>query len=92
MKNLLLPKWLSTALIVVAIISGLNVIAFGYLTAKTAFGQPINPLTEAVEEVADVDLQLDQNAPPAVPTIVVGEPSPTPLPTNEPCEHFIDGY
>jgi len=84
MKNLLLPKWLSTALIVVAIISGLNVIAFGYLTAKTAFGQPINPLTEAVEEVADVDLQLDQNAPPAVPTIVVGEPSPTPLPTNEP--------
>ncbi len=84
MKNLLLPKWLSTTLLIAAIISGLNVVAFGYLTAKTAFGQPLNPLTQAAEQVADVDLQLDQNAPPAVPTMVVGEPSPTPPPTNEP--------
>ena len=84
MKNLLLPKWLSTTLLIVAIISGMNVVAFGYLTARTAFGQPLNPLNQAAEQVADVDLQLDQNAPPAVPTMVVGEPSPTPLPTNEP--------
>ena len=84
MKNLLLPKWLSTTLLITAIISGLNVVAFGYLTARTAFSQPINPLTESAEEVAGVDLQLDQDAPPAVPTMVVGESSPTPEPTTIP--------
>ena len=84
MKKLLLPKWLSTALIVVAVISAVNVITFGYLTVKTAFSQPLNPLTEAAEQVADVDLQLDQDAPPAVPTMVVGEPSPTLPPTSVP--------
>ncbi len=80
MKNLLLPSWLKITLFMVAIISAVNVLAFGYLTAKAAFGQPLNPLVE----IADVDLQLDQDAPPAVPTMVVGESSPTPLPTSLP--------
>lgn len=78
----ILPAWLSFALTVAFVFSGLAVIIFAFLTFQVIASRPLNPL----EQVADVDLNLEQSGPPSVPTLPLGQPTPTLVPTSEPWE------
>ncbi|MCP5099353.1 MAG: LCP family protein [Chloroflexi bacterium] len=80
----ILPNWLTYALSGAFVISGIAVVIFAYLTIQVMVNRPLNPLEQAVADVTGVDLQLDQNGPPAVPTMVFGQPTPTLIPTTEP--------
>lgn len=82
----ILPTWLSFLLSVAFILASLAVIFFSFLTFQVIWNRPVNPVEAAVAEVADVELQLDQEGPAVVPTEVLteGEPTPTLLPTSEP--------
>jgi polyisoprenyl-teichoic acid--peptidoglycan teichoic acid transferase len=82
----ILPNWLTYSLSFAFVISGVAVVIFAFLTVQVMANRPLNPLEQAVAEVAGVDLQLDQNGPPAVPTMIFGQPTPTLIPTTEPWE------
>lgn len=80
----ILPNWLTYALSIAFVFSGIAVVIFAYLTFQVMLNRPLNPLERAATEVAGVDLQLDQIGPAAAPTLLVGEPTPTLMPTSEP--------
>ncbi|MCA9921915.1 MAG: LCP family protein, partial [Anaerolineales bacterium] len=80
----LLPNWLTYALSIAFMVSGVAVVIFAYLTLQVMLNRPLNPLEQSAAEVAGVDLSLDQNGPAEAPTLVVGEPTPTLIPTTEP--------
>lgn len=79
-----LPTWLTYALSVAFVFSGIAVIIFAYLTLQVMLNRPLNPLERSAAEVASVDLSLGQEGPPAVPTTLLGQPTPTLIPTSEP--------
>lgn len=80
----ILPIWLTFALSIAFIFSGITVVIFGYLTFQLIWNRPLNPVEQAVAEVADIGLQLDQEGPAVGPTLIPGEPTQTPVPTSEP--------
>lgn len=79
-----LPAWLTYALSIAFVFSGIVVIIFAYLTFQVMLNRPLNPLEQSAAEVAGVDLSLNQDGPPALPAVIVGEPTPTLIPTTEP--------
>ncbi len=84
-SNSHIPGWLAFALSVAFIFSGIAVMIFAYLTFQVVVQRPLNPMSNAVAEVANIDLQLDQNGPLlAAPTLQLGMPTPTLFPTQEP--------
>lgn len=64
------------------ILASVAVIIFGYLTWQIVWSRSANPVAAAAEEVAGVDLQMEQIGPAAVPTILPGQPTPTLIPTT----------
>ncbi len=78
-----LPIWLSLLLSIAFVGSGTAVLAFGYLTAQAVWNRPLNPLELAAAGVADVELELDQLAPPEVLLQDEIGPTPTLIPTSE---------
>ena len=80
-KQPILPVWLSFSLSVAFVLSGITVIMFAYLTFQVVWRRPLNPIEQAVAEVADIGLQLDQEGPAPAPTLVAGEPTPTLIPS-----------
>ena len=85
-----MPVWLSVLLAGTFVVSGLSVAALAYLTLEAALSRPFNPLStnavsEAAEEVAEVDLTpLEQDGVAPPPTLEPGLPTPTPIPTTIP--------
>ncbi|MFO7539146.1 MAG: LCP family protein [Chloroflexota bacterium] len=81
----ILPLWLSLLLSVAFVGSGTAVFAFAYLTAQAVWDRPLNPLELAAAQVSDVNLELDQIAPPEVFLMEGGDGQPTPtlIPTSE---------
>ncbi len=85
-NNTSLPGWLTFALSGAFVFSAAAVLVFAYLTFRVVLSRPLNPLERSAAEVADVNLNLEQEGPPAVPTMQLGVPTPTLIPTNEPWE------
>lgn len=64
--------------------TGVAVTALMFLTAEAFLGRPLNPLAESAEAVSDVELTpMPQIGTAPVPTILVGQPTPTAIPTSE---------
>lgn len=80
----ILPGWLTFALTIAFVFSGLAVLIFAFLTVQVIARRPLNPLHNAGIQVASVDLDYDQGGAAVVPTMPVGQPTPTLIPTNEP--------
>ncbi len=80
----ILPNWLTYSLSIAFVISGVVVVIFAYLTVRVMVNRPLNPLEQSAADVADNDLQLDQDNPVAPPPLIAGEPTPTLFPTSEP--------
>lgn len=79
-----LPAWLTFALAMAFVISGMSVALFGSLTFNIIWNRPVNPVEAAAIDTSHVDLGLNQDGPPpAVPTLAVGQPTPTLIPTTE---------
>ncbi len=80
----LIPGWLSLALAVTFVLSGIAVSFFAFLTIEAvvaAAQQPFNPLDEAAESAAATALPpLPQDGVAPIATLPPGEPTPTPLP------------
>lgn len=84
-RRVILPAWLSAILTIAFVASGISVSIFVFLTADAFLHRPFNPVAAAAEEVAGIDLSpLGQEGPPFVPSLPPDEPTPTPLPTQEP--------
>lgn len=83
-KQSILPGWLTYALSIAFVLSGVVVIIFAYLTFQVMLNRPLNPLERSAAEVAGVDLSLNQDGPAAPPPLLAGEPTPTLIPTSEP--------
>ena len=95
-RRFALPLWLTTMLAVAFVISGLTVAILVLLTVREVANRPLNPfggsdenpVAVAAQEVADISLDpLDQNGvvpPPLINESVVGEPTPSPIPTSMP--------
>lgn len=81
-RQSVLPKWLSVAISIAFGISSLFVVVFAYLTIRILIQRPLNP--ESGVEIASADLNYDQVGPVIVPTVPLGQPTPTLIPTNEP--------
>lgn len=79
-----LPGWLSFALSAAFVLSGVAVLIFAALTVQVIMRRPVNPLNDGGVQVASIDLNFDQTGPAVVPTMPVGLPTPTLMPTNEP--------
>ena len=79
----ILPTWLSFALSLGFVFSSIAVLIFAYLTFEVVWNRPVNPVEAAAEEVADVDLAMEQVGTAPVPTLPVGQPTPTLIPTQE---------
>ena len=82
-KDPILPGWLSLILSVAFVLAGVTVVVFAYLTFEVVWARAANPLEAAAAEVADVGLQMVQNGPAPVPTLLPGQPTPTLIPTSE---------
>jgi LCP family protein required for cell wall assembly len=80
----LLPGWLTFALTAAFIFSGIAVLIFAFLTVQVIMRRPVNPLEDSGVQIASVNLNYDQAAPPVVPTMPIGQPTPTLIPTNQP--------
>ncbi|MEM7334365.1 MAG: LCP family protein [Chloroflexota bacterium] len=80
----ILPNWLTYSLSVAFVLSGIVVVVFAYLTLQVVLNRPVNPLEQAVEEVAGINLDFNQSGVPEVPTLIPGQATPTLIPTNEP--------
>ena len=83
-SNSHIPGWLAFALAVAFIFSSIAVIIFAYLTFQVVIQRPLNPIDTALAQAADVDLQLGQEGPALAPVVVLGVPTPTLFPTQEP--------
>jgi LCP family protein required for cell wall assembly len=82
-RRTVLPVWLTVALSITLFFSGVIVTALIFLTADAFFSQPLNPLAEAAEAVSEVNLSpMPQEGLAPVPTVLVGEPTPTAIPTS----------
>ena len=81
-----LPGWLTYLLSIAFVFSGIAVVVFAYFTFQVMLNRPLNPLEQSVAAIAGVDLSLDQNAPPNVPALPPGQPTPTLVSTSEPWE------
>lgn len=83
-KQPFLPTWLSLALAVTFVVTGIVVSVFIFLTAEAvvaAASRPFNPLEEAAREVSATTLPpLIQEGEIPVASAVPGEPTPTPIP------------
>ncbi len=79
----LLPNWLSLALSIAFVFSSIAVIIFAYLTFDIIWNRPVNPVEAAAVEVAGIGLQMEQEGPAPVPTLLAGQPTPTLIPTRE---------
>lgn len=79
-----LPIWLSLALSIAFVMSGVSVVSFAYLTFQNVWNRPLNPIEVAAAEVLDIGLQLNQEGPASAPTLPGGVTEPTPIPTTEP--------
>jgi len=66
------------------VFSGIAVVIFAYLTLQVMLSRPLNPLEQSAADVAGVDLSLNQEGPASAPALIVGEPTPTLIPTSEP--------
>lgn len=77
-----LPAWLSFLLAVTFVISAITVIIFAYLTSQVLWTRSVNPVEAAAADVAEIELQLEQEGPALVPVLVPGEPTPTIIPTS----------
>jgi LCP family protein required for cell wall assembly len=64
------------------VISGITVIIFAYLTTQVLWTRSVNPVEAAAADVAEVELQMEQDGPALAPVLVPGEPSPTVIPTS----------
>ncbi|MCP4358868.1 MAG: LCP family protein [Chloroflexi bacterium] len=82
-KNIL-PGWLAFALTIAFVLSGIAVLIFAFLTVQVIAQRPVNPYEDTTVQVASVNLDYDQTGPAAVPTMPVGLPTPTLMPTNQP--------
>lgn len=82
-QSTILPNWLTAALSIAFVLSGISVIIFAYLTAQVVWNRPLNPVEQAAIQVADISLALDQNQPPGA-LVAQGQPTPTLAPTSEP--------
>ncbi len=80
----ILPGWLAFALTIAFVFSGIAVLIFAFLTVQVIMRRPVNPLANSGVQVASIDLNYDQTGPAAVPTMPIGQPTPTLIPTNEP--------
>lgn len=80
----ILPNWLTYSLSIAFVLSGIVVVIFAFLTLQVVLNRPLNPLEQAVEEVASINLDFDQNGVPEAPTLIPGQPTPTLIPTSEP--------
>lgn len=83
-QTTILPNWLTYSLSIAFVFSGIVVVIFAYLTLQIMLNRPLNPLERAAEETTGGDLALDQDGAPVVPTLELGQPTPTLIPTNEP--------
>lgn len=83
-RSAILPNWLTYLLSIAFVLSGIAVVIFAFLTLQVMMNRPLNPLERAAAEVANIDLQLGQEGPAAVPTTLLGQPTPTLVPTSEP--------
>ncbi|MGH2538609.1 MAG: LCP family protein [Candidatus Promineifilaceae bacterium] len=82
-RRSVLPLWFSLILVVALTVTGVTVSLFAYLSAEAYLNRPINPLAEAAEQVAEVDLTpLPQVGTVVLPTPLPGEPTPTLIPTS----------
>lgn len=78
-----LPLWLSSILAITFVITGIIVSLFAYLSLNAFLNRPLNPLAEAAEAVSELDLDpLPQDGQVPPPTIELGEPTPTLIPTS----------
>ncbi|MEW5986834.1 MAG: LCP family protein [Chloroflexota bacterium] len=83
----ILPTWLTLALSVAFVLSGVSVSAFMFLTADAALNHPLNPLEQAAQQAAGTALPpLVQVGPAPLATLPPGQPTPTLFPTTEPWE------
>lgn len=78
-SNSSIPGWLAFALLVAFIFSSIVVLIFAYLTFQVVVQRPLNPMDDAVVELADVNggQEVSVLAP------VLGFPTPTLVPTRE---------
>ena len=83
-RHSILPGWLSFALSIAFVFSGIAVVIFAFLTFQVIASRPLNPLEQAAAQAAEVDLNLGQSGPASVPTLPLGQPTPTLIPTSEP--------
>lgn len=87
-KKPILPAWLSLALSITFVITGISVAIFVFLTAQevlAATRKPFNPLEEAAIEAAGTVLPpLVQEGITPIETLPPNEPTPTTIPTAEP--------
>ncbi len=79
----LLPNWLSLALSIAFVFSSIAVIIFAYLTFNIIWNRPVNPVEAAAVQVASIGLEMEQEGPAPVPTLLAGQPTPTLIPTRE---------
>lgn len=81
-KRPLLPTWLSFLLSVAFVVSAVAVIIFAYLTWQVFWSRAVNPVEAAAEDSAAVALELEQEGPAPLATIIPGQPTPTLIPTS----------
>ena len=89
-KPTLLPRWLSSALVVAFVLTAVSVSSFAYLTATAYWDRPLNPLDSDTGQVDLLDLNAlfgnngEENLLPVLVTEVVAQSEPLILPTLEP--------
>lgn len=84
-KRSILPFWLSLALSITFVVTGMVVSAFAFLSLDAFINRPLNPLAEAAEAVSAIELTpMPQEGEVLVPTLQEDGPTPTPIPTTEP--------
>lgn len=82
-KRSYLPLWLSLLLAISFVFTGVAVTTFAYLSLDAFMNRPLNPLAEAAEAVSDVNLvPMSQDSIAAIPTLPIGQASPTLIPTT----------
>ncbi len=79
-----LPNWLTFAISLAFVLASIAVLIFVALTVQVIIRRPVNPLNESGIQVASIDLNFNQEGPAVVPTMPVGQPTPTLIPTKEP--------
>lgn len=80
-----LPGWLTVALSLAFVASGIAVTILFFLTLGNFLDRPLNPAAEAAAQVAGLDLvPMGQDGPPDVPSLSPEEATSTPPPTQEP--------